>query len=151
MRAQSTRQVQSSLSFGGKWLEGSMWRATGPGSAEGALNPHPPAWGKGAPVDTSSPPLFHLPTPLEQEWRAWTEDRQGYPKEGAARGLQAGQVKWRQGVTGTQVLIREAIKPWDPGASGEISSTSPCSQPCLIRRPPLGWQWTRERKRLVWG
>ena len=128
-----------------------MHRAIGPCSAERGLNPYSPTWGKGTSMDTSSPPLFHLPTPLEQERRAWTEDRWGYLKEGPLEDSRLEQEEWRQGVSGTQVPYSKAFRPWDPGTSGEISSTSPCYQPCLVRRPPLGWQWTCERKRLVWG
>lgn len=59
-----------------------MQRAMGPPPAEGALSLHSLTWGKGSWMDTSAHPMFHLSPPLEQEQRAWTEDRQGHLKEG---------------------------------------------------------------------
>lgn len=66
-------------------------------------------------MDTSSPPLFHLPTPLEQERRAWTEDRWGYLKEGPLEDSRLGRRNGDRELVGLKCRI---ARPSDPGTQG---------------------------------
>lgn len=71
-------------------------------------------------MDTSSPLLFHLPTPLEQERRAWTEDRRGYLKEGPLEDSRLGRRHGDRELPGLRCRIARSSGPGTQGLQGRF-------------------------------